>query len=282
MIEEFAIPMSRSLVYLLEAFVLLWVAKFAYTAVYRRVELKAELFERKNHALAVSVSGYLFGVILAFGGALSGPSTGWKSDAVGIAAYGLVAIVLMLIASFVCEKILLPHFDNTEEVVRDHNLGAAFVEAGMHVANGLIILAITQGSGAWWIGLVFWALAQVGLIVVGRLYEAVTPHEIHEELRKDNAAVGLAFGGALVGMGNIISVAVAGDFSGWQLSLTGFAAYAVFGLIVLFVLKRLTDSLLAPSVKLASEQTEQQPNVGAGLLEAFGYVGGSMLLVWVL
>ena len=282
MIEEFAIPMSRSLVYLLEAFVLLWVAKFAYTAIYRRVELKVELFERNNHALAVSVSGYLFGVILAFGGALSGPSTGWKSDAVSIAAYGVVAIVLMLIASFLCEKILLPHFDNTEEVVRDHNLGAAFVEAGMHVANGLIILAITQGSGAWWIGLVFWALAQVGLIVVGRLYEAVTPHKIHEELRNNNAAVGLAFGGALVGMGNIISVAVAGDFAGWQASLTGFAAYAVFGLIVLFVLKRLTDSLLAPSVKLANEQTEQQPNVGAGLLEAFGYVGGSMLLVWVL
>ena len=282
MIEEFAIPMSRSLAYLVEAFVLLWIAKLAYTAVYRRVDLKVELFERNNHALAVSVSGYLFGVILAFGGALSGPSTGWQSDAVGIAAYGLVAIVLMLIASLVCEKILLPHFDNTEEVVRDHNLGAAFVEAGMHVANGLIILSITQGSGAWWIGLVFWALAQVGLVVVGRLYEAVTPHEIHEELRKNNAAVGLAFGGALVGMGNIISVAVAGDFSGWQSSLTGFAAYAVFGLIVLFVVKRLTDSLLAPGVKLAKEQTQQQPNVGAGLLEAFGYVGGSMLLVWVL
>jgi uncharacterized membrane protein YjfL (UPF0719 family) len=282
MIEEYAIPMSRSLAYLLEAFVLLWVAKFAYTAVYRRVELKAELFQRNNHALAVSVSGYLFGVILAFGGALSGPSTGWQSDAVGIAAHGLVAIVLMLIASFLCEKILLPHFDNTEEVVRDHNLGAAFVEAGMHVANGLIILAIIQGSGVWWIGLVFWALAQVGLIVVGRLYEAVTPHEIHEELRKNNAAVGLAFGGALVGMGNIISVAVAGDFLGWRSSLTSFAAYALFGLVVLFVLKRLTDSLLAPGVKLASEQTEQQPNIGAGLLEAFGYVGGSMLLIWVL
>ena len=50
MIEEFAIPMSRSLAYLLEAFVLLWVAKFAYTAIYRRVELKVELFQRNNHA----------------------------------------------------------------------------------------------------------------------------------------------------------------------------------------------------------------------------------------
>ncbi len=282
MIEDYAMRMTSSLVYLIEAFLLLWFAKFAYAKVYRRVEIKIELFKRNNHALAVSVSGYLFGIILAFGGPLSGQSTGWKSDIVDIAQYGVAAIILMLIASFVSEKILLPHFNNTEEIVRDHNLGAAFVEAGMHVGNGLIILAITQGSGVWWIGLVFWVLAQLGLVIVGRLYEAVTPHKIHEELRRKNGAVGLAFGGALVGMGNIISLAVAGDFVAWRESLIGFATYAVFGLAALFILKRLTDAILAPSVKLASEQAQQQPNIGAGLLEAFGYVGGSMLLVWVL
>ena len=43
-----------------------------------------------------------------------------------------------------------------------------------------------------------------------------------------------------------------------------------------------TAAKVAPGVKLADEQTEGSPNVGAGLLEAFGYVGGSMLIVWVL
>jgi uncharacterized membrane protein YjfL (UPF0719 family) len=280
--EELWMAMARSAVYLLEAFVLLWIAKAAYTGVYRKAQLKVELFEKANVALAISTVGYLLGIVIALGGILSSPSTGWQSDLTGIALYGAATIVLMLIASFLCEKILLPQFNNTKEVVEDHNLGTAFVEAGMHIANGLILLSIVQGSGPWWVGLVFWALAQIVLLIVGLLYEFTTAHKIHEELERDNSAVGLAFGGVLVGMGNIVSLAVAGDFTSWSESLTLFAVDVVFGLVILYVIKRLTDTLLAPGVKLSQEQTAQPPNTGAGLLEAFGYVGGSMLVVWVL
>ena len=282
MVEKFLIPMAWSVVDILEAFVLLWIAKGAYTRVYRRVDLKAELFERDNWALAVSTAGYLLGIVIAFGGALGGVSEGWKADMAGIAIYGAEAIVLMLIASFLCEKLLLPHFDNTREVVGNRNVGTAFVEAGMHIANGLIVLAINQGTGAWWVGLVFWVLAQIALILIGLLYEFATPHRIHEELQRANPAVGLAFGGALIGMGNVVSIAVTGDFLGWQESLTSFAGYTLFGFVALFIIKRLTDALLAPGIKLSDEQTQEVPNPGAGLLEAFGYIGGSMLLGWVL
>ena len=117
MVEEYLIPMAWSVGFILEAFVLLWIAKFAYTRIYRRVDLQAELFERGNHALAVSIAGYLFGIIIAFGGVLEGTSAGWKADLAGIATSGIVAILLMLGASFMCEKLLLPHFDNTREIV---------------------------------------------------------------------------------------------------------------------------------------------------------------------
>lgn len=281
MVETYLMPMARSVVYILEAFVLLWIAKVAYTTIYRRVNLKEELFGRNNHALAVSTVGYLFGVVIALGGVLTGPSAGWQADLIGIGLYGLKAIALMLIAGFLCEKILLPHFDNTKEVVEDRNIGTAFVEAGMHVANGLIVLAINQGTGPWWSGVVFWALAQLVLLVVGWFYEWVTPYKLHEELERDNGAVGLAFGGVLVGMGNIISIAVTGDFLGWGESLKFFTADVIFGLIVLLLIKKLTDAVLAPGIRLSDEQIEAEPNLGAGLLEAFGYIGGSMLIVWV-
>lgn len=279
--ETYLLSMSQSVVYVLEAFALLWLARLAYTGIYRRVDLKAELFGRNNAALAVAIAGYLFGVVIALGGALWGPSAGWLADLVGIALYGARAIALMLIASFLCEKVLLPHFDNTKEVVQDQNLGTAFVEAGMHIANGLIVLAIHQGSGPWWAGLAFWALAQGVLLLVGLLYEWATPHDLHRELERDNAAVGLAFGGVLVGMGNILSVAASGDFAGWQESLVFFAGDALFGLALLFLVKKLADLVLAGGVRLGAEQVEAAPNVGAGLLEAIGYIGGSMLVVWV-
>jgi len=278
---EHLLPMAKSLVYVLEAFALLWLARLAYARLYRRVDLGHELFTRNNPALAVALAGYLLGVVIGLGGALWGPSAGWQADLAAIALTGLKGIALMLAASWVCEKALLPRFDNTAEVVRDQNLGAAFVEAGLHVANGLIVLAILQGQGPWWIGVVFWALAQGVLLLAGLLYEWVTPHDVHRELERDNAAVGLAFGGALVGMGNILSLAAGGDFEGWAQSLVLFAEDALFGLLMLLLLKKLSDLVLAGGVKLGSEQVEAAPNVGAGLLEAFGYIGGSMLIVWV-
>ena len=282
MVEEYLIPMAWSMGYILEAFILLWIAKLAYTRIYRRVDLKAELFERGNHALAVSIAGYLFGIIIAFGGVLEETSAGWKADVGGIASSGILAILLMLVASFICEKLLLPHFDNTREIVEKHNLGTSFVEAGVHIANGMIVLAISQGGQLAWEGIAFWILAQLVLILVGVFYEWATPHKIHHEISRSNAAVGLAFGGALVGMGNVVSIASSGDFEGWQASLTSFASYVIFGIFVLFIIKKLTDFLLAPGVKLSAEQSRDTPNIGAGLIEALGYVGASMLIIWVL
>lgn len=273
--------MGRSAVYVLEAFVLMWIAKFAYTRIYRRVSLKEEIFGRANSALAVSTAGYLLGIVIALGGVLTGPSAGLQADLTSIALFGLQTVVMMLIASFICEKLLLHHFDNTKEIVEDQNLGTAFVEAGLHIANGLILLSIQQGAGAWQTGIAFWAIAQIVLLLAGLLYEWTTSHSIHDELERDNAAVGLAFGGVLVGMGNIVSISVGGDFTGWAESLKLFAADVLFGLVALYLIKRLTDLLLAPGVSLAGEQTAETPRIGAGLLEAFGYVGGSMLIVWV-
>ncbi len=280
--ENYVLPFAQSIVYLLEGFALLWIAKVLYGNFFRRVDLRHELFENNNHALSVSTCGYLIAICIALGGALSGPSTGWISDLTGIAVYGLISIIIMLVAGYLCEKILLPHFNNTKEIVQDHNMGTAFVEAGLHIANGLIVLAIFQGSGSLLSGLVFWALAQVLLLVAGRLYEGVTPHNVHTELERDNAAVGLAFCGVLIGFGNIISVAVAGDFIGWKEGVQAFFIEALFGLAVLLLIKKITVLLLASGVSLSDEQTEEKPNLGAGLVEALSYIGGSMLVIWVL
>ena len=286
---------GESFFYILEAFVLFWIAKLAYSSVYRRVDLNAELFTRDNQALAISTVGYYFGILIAFGGAISGESQGLSTDMVTIGIYGLSAIVLMLLASFMCEKILLPAFNNTKEVVEDRNLGVGFVEAGVYIANGLIIFRATTGDAGgaspaastfaavgsgMLVLLAFWLLAQVVLVIAGRLYELVTPYRFLEELERDNAAVGLAFGGALIGIGNIISVAIGGDFTGWTDSLILFAVDVSFGFVMLFVVHKSTDILLAPGVKLADEQTQEHPNIGAGLLEAFGYIGASILIVW--
>ena len=60
-----------------------------------------------------------------------------------------------------------------------------------------------------------------------------------------------------------------------------FAIDVVFGFFALYAIHKLTDAILAPGVSLGHEQIEQKPNVGAGLIEAVGYIGGSTLIVWI-
>ena len=60
------------LLYIVAAFLLFMVGKLAYDFQLRRVNLNAELLERDNLALALSLSGYFLGLTLAVGGALAG------------------------------------------------------------------------------------------------------------------------------------------------------------------------------------------------------------------
>ena len=50
----------------------------------------------------------------------------------------------------------------------------------------------------------------------------------------------------------------------------------------LLLIKKITVLLLASGISLSDEQTEETPNIGSGLVEALGYIGGSMLVIWVL
>ena len=271
-----------SFVYLLEGFLLLVIAKSLYLKLYRRVDLNTELFGNNNLALAVSLCGYLLAICMALGGAISGPESGILSDLVQIAIYGGITIIVMLVAGYVCEKILLPGFDNTKEIVVDKNLGTASVEFGVHIANALVLLSIIQSQGTWQSALIFWGLGQIVFIIAAKIYEILTPYSIHDELERDNAAVGIALAGVFIGLGNIVSISVNGDFVGWKEDLTTFSLNILFGFLVLFVVKQLTVLILASGNSLHEKQVSDTPNIGAGLLEALGYVGGSLLIVWAL
>jgi hypothetical protein len=48
-------------------------------------------------------------------------------------------------------------------------------------------------------------------------------------------------------------------------------------------MRLITDKILLPGEKLTDEIINQEhPNVGAALVEAFAYIGGSVLITWCL
>lgn len=271
------------LVYLAAVFVLLFVGKLVYDLLHRGFVLKTELVERDNLALAVSVGGYYIGLVLAFGGVLLGPSAGLVEDLIDLAIFGLLAIVLLNLSAWINDKVILRRFDNEKEIIQDRNVGTGAIEAGNHIAVGMITAGALSGEGGLLSGGVFWLLGQLVLVIASLLYAAILPFDVHREIERDNVAVGVAFAGVLVAIGNVVRLGAQGDFVSWFQNLNDFAVFTLVGLMLLPVVRFLTDKVLLPGARLTDELVNQEkPNVGAGMIEAASYLAASMLIGWAI
>jgi uncharacterized membrane protein YjfL (UPF0719 family) len=272
-----------ALIYLVAVFVLFYLGKFVYDKLNRRFELREELVKKDNFALSIAVVGYYFGLVIALGGVLASESEGWMIDLVEILFYGVLSIFLLNFSIFLNDKIILRKFDNVKEIIEDQNAGTGIVEAANHIAVGMILYGAMSGDyGSWLTAAVFWIVGQIVLIIAGELYRRILPFDLHAEIEKDNVAVGVAFAGVLIAIGNIIRIGAAGDFISWYYNLTTFFGFVIFGLIMLPILRFVTDKVLLPGEKLTDELVNQEkPNIGAAAIEAFSYIGASFLVGWV-
>lgn len=269
-------------IFIIVFFIFFFIGKVINDLLHREYKLNFELVEKDNAALALAVVGYYFGLVLAIGGTIAGPSAGLVEDLYDLVIYGILSIILLNISWFLCDKLILYKFRVSEELIRDHNQGTGVVSAGISVASGFIIYGAVSGEGGGiWTVLVFWALGQVLLILAGLVYELITPYNVHEEIEKDNVAAGVSFAGALVSIGVIIGLAGEGDFTAWSIDLPVYIGFAVLGLVLLPIIRLLTDKVLLPTVKLSDEiSAQEKPNVGAAYVEAFSYIAAAFIINW--
>ncbi|XGV97477.1 MAG: DUF350 domain-containing protein [Leptolyngbya sp. BL-A-14] len=270
---------------LVVGFGVFWVGQLAYQKLFRRMELNLELFVRDNPAVAIALVGYNFGIIIALAGVLDKGSVAWLDHLIYLASYGAGVILLMLAGAWVGDRLILRRCDCAREVVEEQNVGAASAEAGVHIANGLILSAALGGqSGTWIVGLVCWGVGLSVLVLVSSLYPRMTQYNVFREIcKRNNPAAGVALAGLLIGTGNIVRVAFAPDFQNWSESFTQYLVVLGFCLLALALIRWLADLVLVPGVKISDEIVNQAvPNLAAGLIEAFAYVAGSFLLAWSL
>jgi hypothetical protein len=94
-------------------------------------------------------------------------------------------------------------------------------------------------------------------------------------------AVGVGFAGALVAIGNLIRFALSAEFVSWSITFKNIGIDVGIGLLFLPVARWAADKILLPGQNLTDELINQQkPNVGAGIIEAFAYIGGSVIITW--
>jgi len=284
--NELLLTVVEGIVYISSAFVILFIGKKVYDLLHKDIDVKSELVSKDNFAFAVSHTGYLLGLLLAIGGAIVGPSNGLYIDLIDIFVYGFLGVVLLNLSLIINDKVILKQFSTRKEIVEDQNVGTGVVEAASSVAAGLIIYGAITGeasnlSHGLLTAVVFWALAQFILVITSYVYNLITPYNIHQEIEKDNVAVGLGFSGAIIAIANLIRFGIEGEFVGWTNVLSEVGIDVFLGLALLPIIRYIADKVLLPGARLTDEIVNQEkPNVGAGLIEAFAYIGGSVLLTW--
>lgn len=269
-----------AITYLALCFILFIVGKWVYRLFQRNINVQQELVEKDNFAFAVAHVGYFIGLLLAIVSAIVGPSEGLYYDIIDITVYGLLAIVLLNFSILINDKIVLRKFSVYKEIIIDRNAGTGVVEGASAIGTGLIILGAVSGEGGGFLSaIVFWIIGQLLLIITAYVYTIITPYDVHAEIERDNVAVGLGFAGALISIANLIRYGLMVDFFEWSTAFTSVGIDVLIGLAFLPLVRFLTDKILLPGRSLTDELVNQEhPNVGAGLIEAFAYVGGSVLI----
>lgn len=277
-----------AIAYLALAFVLFFIGRFVYQLFHSKIRVVNELVEKDNVAFSLSYVGYYAGLIIVIGSAIVGPSNGLVNDLIDIGVYGLLGILLLNISALINDKVILRKFSVYKEIVEDHNPGTGVIEMANSIGSGLIIYGAIVGDSTSMLSgitsaVVFWLLGQLIFILITRLYNAITPYDIHAEVEKDNFAAGIGFAGALVAVANLLRFALSIEFESWLTSFADVGLQVVVGVIFIPVTRIFVDKLLLPNYSLTDEIVNQsKPNVGAALVEAFAYIGGSVLITWCL
>ncbi len=265
-------------------FLLFWVGQFVYQKLFRRkIDLNIELFVRDNSAVAVALVGYYLGIAIALKSALTRSALSWESTLINLVLYGLFVIGMMLVGAVICDRLILKRCDSAREICEEQNYGAAALEFGCHVANGIIISSAMSGdSGTWLVGVASYAIGLVTLVLASFCYSAIAGYDVFKAIQEhNNPAAGVAFAGLLVAIGNVVHVAFLPEFENWGISFILYVLAIPFGLLMLIAIRWAADLILVAGVKISDEIVHQEvPNLGAGLIEAFAYIAGSLLIAW--
>ena len=278
----------RGLVFVGLGLIILVIAKLARDIItpYR---IDVEVAQKNNLAVAVRLSGYFMGVILVFLGALYQPLTLLVVDGLGfdreygedvlrVFLYSLAGIAALNLVRILMNRLILYQFDIEKEVVEGQNVGSGAAEFGMYVATGLLIAGAVSGEGGGPdTAAAFFGMGLVLLVLFALFYQLTTSYDIHSEIEGNNTAVGIAFGGNLIGIGIVTFKAVFGDFDGWSQGTASFLTFGVIGFALHFVMRLLIDKLLLPSVRTSNALAVER-NVGVAYVESAVVISSAMIL----
>jgi len=282
--ESIALPLAHVIL----GVVVLILAKYALQLL-SPYALDEEMTTKDNPAFGLAVSGYYAGVVLIYiaAAAAAGPlpaESGPRGVVVALAsdlAYALCGVLALNASRWVFDRVLVSHVRNDTEIATNRNTGAGALECGAYLASAIVLGgAIRQPGANVWVAAALFVLGLIALLLTGRLYQWLAGYDLAGEIRSGNLAAGVAFGMTLCALALLMVRAVAGEYVSWIRNLTWFAIDALIGLLLLLVLRWVTDAALLPHARIADEIARDR-NVNVGLIEGVLAVGIAAIILYL-
>ncbi|WP_440056896.1 DUF350 domain-containing protein (plasmid) [Pseudoalteromonas sp. T1lg65] len=250
--------------YLVLFLVVIFVAKWLYNAT-TPYNTFTEIGNNNNVALATSISGFLIAVTMIYVAVLQGPSKGFVTDLINVSLYALIGLGLLLVTRVINDKVLLPKFCNKAQLITHQNLPVGIVQHASYITAGLVISGALMGEGSFISAAVFYVLAQLVLLIASKLYDALTDFDLHSELQNSNLAAAVSFAATNIATGIILLHALRGGAEELTQSISLFLIDAVIALVLLPLVRLLTDVVLLPSIKI--DKAIANGNTAVSLIE---------------
>ncbi len=273
--------------YLVVTFALFLLGKLFYSLLNPKINIGRELVEKDNFAFIISYVGYFSALIIILLSVLSGKSYGFIEDLKLISIYGILGMLLLHVAIRVTNALILPTFSIKKEILEDQNEGAGVIEAAVFIGNGFLMYGALIGESSSLLeGIItfiaYWLVGNLILVLSTKVFTAWLKYDIHAEIEKDNIAAGIAFSGTIIATSLVVMNASLDPFVDWLTSCIDILMFSVLGIVLLPIMRLVIDKIILPNRNLTEEIVHQEkPNLGAGLLEAFAYISGAILIVWI-
>lgn len=240
-----------------------------------------EIEEESNLALAFRVTGFSIAIAIALVGSISSLNESFQDNVIWLLVDGAILVPVLMIARMVNDKILL-HSINNDQAIKDKNNAVGIAEFGSLVATGLVMNGAFSGEGGGIPSvLLFAVLGQVCLVVLGVVYEVITPFKVSKEIEKNNPAAGIGLGGMLIALGIILRASIVGDYVSMMADVISFSLCAAMGIVMLLILRKAIDVMFLPHTTLAIE-VERDQNAAALLLAQGTVIAVALLIAAVI
>jgi uncharacterized membrane protein YjfL (UPF0719 family) len=207
-----------------------------------------------NHGYVILRLGIFTGIAIAMLGTING-------SIMLQAGNGVLALIFIFLAIIWSDKVLFPDIDDRKEIIVNGNTSMGIVLSGFIIATGIISYSSFMGQGPWWTSIVFFAVGQVILVAMSKVYELMHP-ELLENVKENKIGSGILLGGVFIAFAFILNGAIAGDYVSIVADLQAIGISLLIGILTMVVfVNGVIDKLFVSHISL--KEMIDTDNIGA-------------------